>query len=369
MTHVALTDSLTGLGNHRAFHEDVKAAIQRRNASGGCFSVLMLDLDGLKQINDTLGHQAGDERIKEAGDLLRSVLRETDGAYRTGGDEFMALLPGERAFAALNVAQRLNELAATPGSRISITIGVAEMVGFESKDTLLRQADLALYEGKRSGRKAVVYSHDLGATPPAHGAGTAADRRRPVATALARAVDAKDATTRAHSETVSELCALVAAELGLEAERVASLRLAGLLHDVGKIGIPDAILQKATPLDGAEIDVIQTHALIGESIVAAAGFDEEATWIRHHHERPDGRGYPHGLTAEKIPLESRIIHVADAFEAITAGRSYSPPRSADEALDELDLHAGTQFDPDCVAALHRVIRGGGAAETVEPLVA
>jgi HD-GYP domain-containing protein (c-di-GMP phosphodiesterase class II) len=138
---------------------------------------------------------------------------------------------------------------------------------------------------------------------------------------------------------------------------VGRIRLAGLLHDVGKIGIPDAVLRKEAPLDAAEGDMIRTHSVVGESIVESAGLPEEARWIRHHHERLDGTGYPDRIGAEELPLESRIIFVADVFEAITADRPYRKARSADEALAELERNAGTWFDPECVAAVRRVVLG------------
>jgi diguanylate cyclase (GGDEF)-like protein len=363
MTHVALTDSLTGLRNHRAFHEDMKRAMDHRNASGSHFSLMMADLDGLKQVNDTLGHQAGDERIRETADLLRSVTRAADAAYRTGGDEFMVILPGERALGALNLAQRLHELTARPECRVSMTIGVTESLSRETKDALIRQADLALYEAKRTGRKLVAYSADLAPEPAKRGPAVPVYSAQ-VATALARAVDARDPTMRAHCETVSEVCALVGRELGLEPETIARLRLAGLLHDVGKIGIPDTILQKPAPLDPGERAVIQAHPLIGERIAAAVGLVREAEWIRHHHERYAGRGYPQGLCGRDIPLESRIIFVADAFEAITSGRPYRQPLPAEDALAELVRNAGTQLDPQCVDALCRALALGDAKALV-----
>jgi diguanylate cyclase (GGDEF)-like protein len=365
MEHVALTDSLTGLRNRRAFHEDIKRAIAHRDASGAPFSLMMVDLDELKQVNDTLGHHAGDARIKETADLLRAVVRAGDGAYRTGGDEFMLLLPGERALGALNLGQRLHDLTAQPACKVAMTIGVTESVDRDSRDTLVRRADLALYEAKRTGRKLVAYSPDLAPEPARPRAALRPVHSTQVATALARAVDAKDPTTHAHCETVAELCVLIGVELGLDAESVARLRIAGLLHDVGKIGIPDAILRKPTALDSRERAVIETHPAIGESIVAAAGFVEEAAWIRHHHERFGGLGYPQGLRAGEIPLEARIIHVAETFEAITSGRPYRPPLPVEVALQELVRNAGTQLDPECVDALARALALGSA----RPLVA
>jgi diguanylate cyclase (GGDEF)-like protein/putative nucleotidyltransferase with HDIG domain len=362
----ALSDNLTGLGNHRAFYEDLKREISRRARTGSCFSVVMLDLDDLKQINDSLGHQAGDERIRGVAECLRATLRASDGAYRTGGDEFMALLPDERAWGGLTFAQRLQAEISKHPKPLAVSCGVVESAGLESADSLVHRADLAQYEAKRTGRRIVVYSDGLGPRPTDRPEDLAARRHhRLLATALAQAVDAKDVGTRNHCETVSALCVLVGQALGLGGERLEQLRLAGLLHDVGKIGIADALLQKPRALEPDERRAMSGHVEIGYEIVSAAGLEEEARWILHHHEHVDGSGYPAGLAGTMIPLESRIILVADAFEAMTADRPYRAARKPAEALDELERRAGTQFDAACVEALRAVLDSEGAKHPLE----
>ncbi len=234
----------------------------------------------------------------------------------------------------------------------AVTCGIAESVAFETADTLLRRADLALYDAKRSGRQIVLYADGLAPKPAAQpDEGATRREHRLLATALARAVDAKDAGTRNHCETVSELCVLIGQSLGLDADRIERLRLAGLLHDVGKIGVSDGILRKPGRLSADEVAEMSGHVRIGHAIVASAELEEEARWVRHHHEHFDGSGYPDGLRGEEIPPESRIIFVADAFEAMTADRPYRRARPVHEALAELERMAGTQFDPVCVDAL------------------
>ncbi len=360
----ALTDSLTGLRNHRAFHEDFKREIARRNRTGSAFSLLMVDLNGLKQINDAHGHQAGDERINAVGACLTASFRGCDSAYRIGGDEFAVILRDQRAWGALTAAQRLHAEVKKRNGFVGVTVGVSESVATESKDSLIRQADIALYEAKRSHLNTIVYSP--GMEPTQSDADEEAQRhhQKVLATALARAVDAKDAGTRNHCETVSELCAMIGRKLGLQPSRIEKLRVAGLLHDVGKIGIADSILLKPEELESDESEVMRTHSAIGHNIVSAAELVDEAGWVLHHHEWFDGSGYPSGLAGEEIPLESRIILVADAFEAITADRPYRAGRTPQEGLDELLANVGTQFDGACVTALCSLF--GAEAPTPRP---
>jgi HD-GYP domain-containing protein (c-di-GMP phosphodiesterase class II) len=181
------------------------------------------------------------------------------------------------------------------------------------------------------------------------------EHHRTLAGALALAVDTKDASTRSHSQAVSNLCAVIETELGFEPDQVAQIRLAGLLHDVGKIGIPDAILQKPAKLNAEEYEQMKTHSVLGHDILLAADMPIEARWVRHHHERIDGGGYPDGLAGEDIPLEARIIHVADSFEAMTSDRPYRIAPGEQFAVQELQRNVDTQFDAGVVAALLRVL--------------
>jgi diguanylate cyclase (GGDEF)-like protein len=357
LKRAALTDSLSGLGNHRAFEEDLQRDLDRAAETGAELSLALLDLDGLKQTNDAHGHQAGDECIRSVATALHEAGPGTS-AYRIGGDEFALIVHDRRAVDTLYLVQHLQThmTASSETWPVSASGGVAESCPTLGRDGLIRRADLALIQAKRSHRRCLLYNEAL--EPTLSTPDQAAEQRHTdaLATALARAVDAKDAYTHSHCETVSELCGLIAQELGLGARRIGRLRLAGLLHDVGKIGITDTILQKPGPLTDDEFAVMKTHTRLGHAIVSAAERPIEAGWILHHHERIDGGGYPDGLTGDQIPLESRIILVADAFEAITADRPYRMHRSADAAMVELERNAGTQFDPECVAALGRVVR-------------
>jgi diguanylate cyclase (GGDEF)-like protein len=361
LAEMAITDPLTGLRNHRAFHEDIARELQRAGRTGVPLALALVDVDDLKAVNDTHGHQAGDERLQALARAIRATGRGADLAYRIGGDEFAVILPDARSWGALEFAQRLR--AATQAGEhgaepFTTTAGISEALALRSKDELIREADLALIGAKRIHQDVVIYGPDL--APGADG-DTQEDEHhsRTLASALARAVDAKDSYTRSHCQTVSQLCGLIGAELGLDAQRLTRLRLAGLLHDVGKIGVPDAILNKPAKLTDDEYEHMKRHALLGYDIVQAADMELEARWVRHHHERFDGGGYPDGLAGEEIPLESRVILVADAFEAMTSDRPYRLAPGQSFAVRELGRHAGTQFDPCVVEALTRVLARAG----------
>jgi diguanylate cyclase (GGDEF)-like protein len=348
----ALFDSLTGLRNHRAFHEDLTRDLRRQIPGRRPLTLMMLDLNGLKKVNDAHGHQAGDEYLKALADTLRENFRGGDCAYRIGGDEFAVILPDVRAWDALEAAQRAQ--IALARKAIAVTAGIAE-AGADDIDRIIREADLALIAGKRNHQAINLYSPELENTITAPDDAREAEYVHSLSSALALAVDAKDAYTRSHCQTVSQLCALIATELALAPQLISQMRLAGLLHDVGKIGIPDSILTKPAALTDGEYEQMKRHSILGEEIVAAADLLEEARWVRHHHERYDGGGYPDGIAGEDIPLQSRIIIVADAFEAMTSDRPYREAPGRDFAIAELRRCAGTQFDPSIVQALCRII--------------
>jgi diguanylate cyclase (GGDEF)-like protein len=351
----ARTDSLTKLGNRRAFQDDLAAEIERRNRSGSVFSLMAIDLDGLKRINDTHGHQAGDAHLRAIATRLDETVGTLGTVYRTGGDEFMVLLPGSRNWHAIELAHRIQAATTSPAGVRGLSIGVTETRGMEHRQELVRQADLALYEAKREKLPVVPYQPGLEAPDQAPGA--VDPQKKALAAALARAIDRRDSGTGGHSEVVAELATAVGVRLSLGRQQLERLKVAALLHDVGKIAISDAILHKSNRLAPEEREEMRQHVVVGRDILAAAGFADEATWLLHHHERYDGSGYPDKLRGDRIPLESRIIAVADAFEAMTGGRPYRPQLTDDQALAELSERSGTQFDPVCVQALTAVVRG------------
>jgi diguanylate cyclase (GGDEF)-like protein len=368
----AFSDPLTSLANHRAFHERLTGEAQRARRHGRELSLVLIDVDTFKAVNDSAGHEAGDRVLAEVASKLRGLCRSGDLLARIGGDEFGWLLPETGADAALVVVERAREaVAAAPvagGHRITISAGVCDLSLAHDADELFRLADGALYWSKAHGRDtARVYDADtvrqLSATERAEH--LARHQALLGIRALARAIDAKDQTTREHSGRVATLACALARHRGWSPERIRLLEEAAVVHDVGKIGIADAILQKPGPLTEEEYEIMKTHSALGFGIVSAAELDAEAEWILHHHERLDGRGYPDALVGDEIKLESRIILVADAFEAMTSDRSYRKGRSEAQALAELERHSGTQFDPVCVAALRCVL----TESTLEPATA
>src|SRR5579884_3665457 len=351
----ARTDTLTRLGNRRAFEDDLGLAIAARAESAQVFTLMAIDLDGLKQINDSKGHPAGDSHIRNVAECIRSVVGGEGAVYRTGGDEFMVILPGRRNWHGLNLAAKIDQVTRARTGGRAVSIGLTESVETEGRHLLMNQADMALYEAKRTRLSAVPYLPGLRAATDEPVENVPSHEQRALAAALARAVDAKDAGTRSHSETVAQLCVAIGERLRIETGDLERLRLAGLLHDVGKIGVADAILHKPDALAPEEHTAMTEHVEIGHAILLAAELPIEAHWVLHHHERFDGDGYPAGLRAAAIPIESRIIAVADAFEAMTGTRPYRDAISVEDAIGELRTHAGTQFDARCVEALVEVV--------------
>ncbi len=350
---LALTDPLTGLGNHRHFHERLEQGLAEAEEQGIPLSVCVLDIDNFKELNDTLGHPKGDLVLSQ----VASRLRQGGEAFRIGGDEFALLLLGrderEAATVADGILRRVSLLEAAPGLPVRLSAGIVTypQLGL-ARAEIVTVADQALYLAKEQGKSRVrAYRPDLTDLPQFAGLGDAPDRgaRFKAAASLAHAVDERDAYTGRHSYVVAELSARVAGLLGLDAEEVELVRLAGSLHDLGKLAIPEEILRKPGVLSDAELLVLRRHPQIGYRMLRSLGVEPVSTWVLHHHERWDGRGYPYGLGGEDIPLGSRILFVADAYDAMTSGRIYRDRVPHEDAVAELERCAGSQFDPQVVA--------------------
>jgi diguanylate cyclase (GGDEF)-like protein len=330
---ISLTDSLTGLGNRRKLMAD----LQRIAASAEPALLVILDLDGFKTYNDTFGHPAGDSLLARLGQRLAAAVGEQGVAYRLGGDEFCAIWHiGEtgRAHAEAVSAAALREHG--EGFAISAAHGAVAMPSeAPTPEAALHTADLRMYSLKHSAR-------------PSSGA-----QSRDV---LLRALAELRPQLGEHIDAVTVLAGEVARRLGLPARVVEQVGYAAQLHDVGKIAIPDAILNKPGPLDEQEWRFMRRHTVIGERIVAGApALSEAARLIRSSHERFDGHGYPDGLRGQDIPIGSRVIAVCDAFDAMIADRSYRTGIPPAEAMRELERCAGSQFDPTVVEAFRETL--------------
>jgi diguanylate cyclase (GGDEF)-like protein len=346
LARISRADPLTGSLNRRGFSERFQAELNAAERSGQPLGLLQIDLDKFKEINDTKGHAAGDELLIWVVRALQELLRPTDWVGRLGGDEFAILLPGASRGNATEVADRVR-YALTERAPASIGVAVYPIDGVDP-DELHRRADTELYTQKegRNGR----------ALNPM-------DRKQlSWATTLANAVDTRMAVQHEHSTNVGEYSAAIGRQLGRDEEEVTLLRMAGILHDVGKVVVPDKILRKDGPLTHDEFEQIKPFPAAGAELVSRIeGMEPIIPWIRHSHERIDGTGYPDGLKGDAIPLGARILHVADAYDSMTSKRTYRSAMSLHQALSELRAGAGIQFDPDCVAALEQHLASAHAA--------
>ncbi len=344
LMEVSRADPLTGCLNRRGFEERAIAEISAATRRAHQGAVLLLDVDHFKEVNDRYGHAAGDELLRWVVRTLRSTIRPSDAIGRLGGDEFAVLFADIEPAHALETAARMSTALSR---RAPCSIGMASFpmdgVGLED---LMREADGRLY-ASRHGR-------------PER---TSANERLSWATTLAHAVDVRMNADHEHSRAVADLAVAIAASLGWKEEMLGMLRIAATLHDVGKVTIPDRILCKPGQLTDEEFEEIQGHSLAGAELVARVeGLGMVVPWIRHSHESFDGSGYPDGLAGEAIPQASRIMLVADAFDAITSSRPYREALSIEHACEELREGAGTQFDPVCVEAVLELLEGEAEPE-------
>ncbi len=364
----ARIDELTELFNRRHFEERLKEELSRHSRYSGVFSLLLLDLDNFKLYNDTYGHPSGDAILKQVGTIIRNSIRSADQAFRYGGDEFVVILPQTPIADAYTVGERVRQRIAaemaTKGTTITCSVGLST---YPSDGViyseLITTADTALYYAKRTGGNRIYDSSKiLSQSMPDSGAYARGSSLSAVY-ALAAAVDAKDSYTYDHSKKVNSYAVALAEAYGLSPDEVSRISCAALLHDIGKIGIPDRILSKKGKLTPEEWESVKSHPRLGANIIGnVPSLVPCKASILYHHEKWDGTGYPESLVGEQIPLEARILAIADAFAAMISGRPYRSAYSHEEALQQLQQASGTQFDPRLVEVFVSLIKAGVTEE-------
>ncbi|MFC2060245.1 diguanylate cyclase, partial [Chloroflexota bacterium] len=353
---LAVTDGLTGLHNHRHFHKLLEQEIVRCSRYATVLSLIILDIDLFKAFNDTFGHLAGDRILREVGECIRIATRNVDLSFRYGGEEFAVILPEtplENAYAAAERIRRtIEKKTSSEAMSVTASLGIASWpTDGVTKEAIIARADAALYLAKKTGRNKTCLSSELAKPDSSTDVELGSQLETPNKVyALAAAIDAKDHHTYGHSRKVGDYSISIAETLGLTPNKIATIRVAALLHDVGKIGMPDSILKKAGALTDEEWRVIRAHPKRGIEIVRQViELNDCLPAILHHHEHFNGKGYPSGLCGDSIPIEARILSVADAYDALTSARHYREQLlSPQDALAELKRCSGTQFDPHIV---------------------
>ncbi len=379
----SLTDALTGVGSRKLLEDKLQAEYDRAKRYKRPFAVAIMDLDHFKMINDTLGHAAGDDAIRQLAQCMNEQKRTPDVLARYGGDEFVLLMPETRAVDATVLLERIRakapQIQIGQGMSLSISCGIAECL--LDQDTasgeVMRRADLALYEAKSAGRNCIkLWNKDMSRllnTGELEIERIKRLQRRIIGLSemaekmfmesiwgLVQALEAKDIHARKHSENVMHYAAAITRTMDLGPKHVDLIQRSAMIHDIGKIGVPDAILFKPDPLTPHERRIIEQHPLIAVRILEPMSFlEREVAIVRHHHEKWNGQGYPDGLVRTAIPLGARVIAVADTFDALTSNRAYHTSRGIAETLRILRDSADYDLDPTAVEAMLAWIAGVG----------
>ena len=365
----ATHDPLTGLVNHRGFHERLREEIARSRRTGAPLSLAILDLDHFKQVNDTYGHPVGDRVLAELGRRFRTLSRAGEHIARVGGEEFAWILPatdGPGAYAAAERARRVveREPFAEVGD-LTVSVGVCELSEAGDADELHRLADVALYWAKDHGRNIVFrYTPETAAHLEGQLSTRAAGAERAVRLralhAVARIVEEDNPGSSGHAERVAELAGELAERLGWEPAGVRALREAALLHDAGKITVPKSILLMPGAFGDEEWAQVRRHPVVADDMLEGVLSDVQRAWVRGHHERWDGAGYPDGLAGESIPEGARILAAANAWDAMTSARVHRAARPHSGAVEEVRREAGAQLDPRVAEALLELVSAAPA---------
>jgi diguanylate cyclase (GGDEF)-like protein/putative nucleotidyltransferase with HDIG domain len=380
LAEAARSDGLTGLLNRRALNRALHIELDRAQRNDNPLTLLVADLDHLRRVNARGGQEVGDDVLQRVGTIIGASTRFIDASARLSGGEFGMVLPDTDVFGARVVADRVRDAVrekfADEPVPVTISFGLASFpTHADTADDLMQAGERALYAAKVLGRdRSVVHSTAVAGilTEPA-GDEVASETNLATLVTLAEALDIRDSGTAQHANTVGRYAEMMARELALPAASIERVRLAGILHDVGKIGVIDSILRKPSELDEEEWGEMRKHPEIGARILQSANIDDIREWVLAHHERPDGLGYPRRLKGEEIPIEARILAVADAYEAMLADRPYRAGIGHRAAREELRVNSGTQFDARVVdvflIVLDRTGEGGDDLDAVRREVA
>jgi diguanylate cyclase (GGDEF)-like protein/putative nucleotidyltransferase with HDIG domain len=371
----SLTDALTGVGSRKLLEDKLQAEAARAKRYKHPFSVAIIDLDNFKTINDVLGHATGDDALRKLAECMKIQKRTSDILARYGGDEFVILMPETKATDAFTLLDRIRtevqEIHIAENISMTISCGIAQSLpeSNDSSSDIIRRADLALYEAKSTGRNCVKCwdkSMSKLLSPDDIEIEKIKKLKRRIAGlseqaekmfiqsiwGLVQALEAKDPYARKHSENVMHYAVGIAETMNVPSKQIDIIRRAAMIHDIGKIGIPDAILSKPDKLTPRERSIIEQHPLIAVRILEKMSFlEQEVTIVRGHHEKWNGQGYPDGLSEDSIPLGARILAVADTFDAITSNRAYHSSRPLENAIEILIDSSEYDFDPEVVKNL------------------
>lgn len=357
LKNLANIDELTGLYNHRYFQEFLQKAINNADKEKQEVSLLFMDIDYFKNFNDVNGHQAGDLILKEIGQIMKSCIRSTDAVARYGGEEFAAILPNTTEHDAVKIGERIRASIQNtdfkgqenqPDKNITISIGISSYPKRAiSKHQLINTADDALYRAKSFNRNRVELYR--GILDDLYENMEIDKDVVKFIKAFMNMINKKDRYTYRHTESVVIYAKYFGEYLNLTKKEKISLQVSAYLHDIGKLEIPDDVLNKKEKLTEAERQMFINHPQTGVDLIKSIKqLDEFQPIIKHHHERYDGEGYPSGLKATEIPYLSRMLTIADSFDAMTSNRPYNKVKTQEEGIKELRDNAGTQFDPDLV---------------------
>ena len=373
----AQIDSQTRLYNHRYFCNQLEQFAAKGNSMP--LSLMIIDLDMFKLYNDLFGHIEGDNALKTIATFIKDIVRNKGTACRYGGGEFAVLLPyldSEKAFALgeqirLAVQNEFLKAKDTTQRFLTVSIGICTYpVHAPTSEELLIRADVALYKAKNSGKnKTIVYGpstnektkrlNHASQTDPSYTAVEESPNYTATIYALTAAIDIKDHFTFGHSQKVAEYTQILAKEIGMDQAHIEILKEAALLHDVGKIGIPESILIKPGKLTDEECVIMKKHVEMSITMIKhLPSFNHAIPAILEHHERWDGMGYPRGISGESISLAARCLSIADAFDAIISHRPYKQSRTVEYALDEIQRNSGTQFDPQLATLFISLVKNG-----------